>query len=158
MDTAQQVVSDALQEILVQADEQSIQATDMQSGIRYLNRMVNEWAALGMPLGFTNITKVSDFVTVPDGALSAIISNLAIRLAPQFDAAISIELAAAAKSGMNAVRDLTVTVAPTQMPGTMPLGSGNEGFNQGFEHFYPETSSETLEDEANRVINLESDT
>jgi hypothetical protein len=158
MDTAEQVVSDALQEILVQADEQSIQATDMQAGIRYLNRMVNEWAARGMPLGFTNITKVSDFVTVPDGALGAIVSNLAIRLAPQFDAAIPIELAAAARSGMDAVRDLTVTSSATQMPGTMPVGSGNEGFEQGFERFYPETNSETMEDEGNRVVNLETNT
>lgn len=160
MATAGEIITDALQEINVQEDEQSIQNTDFQAGLRYLNRMVNEWAARGMSLGFTTITKISEQVTVPDGVLGAIVSNLAIRLAPQFDVAIPIELAATAKDGMDAVRHLTVGTEATQMPGTMPIGSGNEGYRDGFTRrkFYPGVDPDTVDDEANRNIQQETNT
>ena len=40
METAQQVINDALQEILVQASEQPIQTVDFQTARRYLNSMM----------------------------------------------------------------------------------------------------------------------
>ena len=137
MATAGQVITDALQELNVQADEQSIQSTDMQAGIRYLNRMMFEWDATGLPLGFTMITNPADIVTVPDGALSGIIANLATRLSSQFDVAIPIELAASAKSGMEAIEFIAVTVNPVPKPDTLSIGSGNESYPY-VDHFYNE--------------------
>ena len=159
MATAEEIITDALGEILVQASEQSVEPEAMQTSIRYLNRMMSEWAARGMSLGFTIITNPADSVTVPDGALNAVVYNLAIKLSQQYDAPITVNLASSAKDGMSAVLDLSVTSGATQMPSTMPLGSGNEGFlNNGSRHFYVKSDLEAAETEANRVINLESDT
>ena len=41
-DTALSLVTDSLEAILIQASEQSVQPADFRTGIRYLNRMMNE--------------------------------------------------------------------------------------------------------------------
>ena len=122
-ETAATIITDALQEILVQASEQPVEASEMQSGIRYLNRMMSEWDALGYPLGFTVITNPSDLVTIPDGAINAVVLNLAIKLAQQYDEPISQSLAMAARDGMQAVQNLSVEAEPTLYPSTLPVGS-----------------------------------
>jgi hypothetical protein len=161
MATAAELITDSLGELLVQESEQSVESVEMQTSIRYLNRMMSEWAARGMSLGFTQIVNPVDIVTVPDGALSAIVYNLAIKLAKQYDSPMTVDLAANAKDGMRAILDLTVTVEATQMPNTMPIGSGNEGYWNGGstnDHFYPGVDTDTLTDESNRNITLETDT
>ena len=54
-ETAQSIITDALQEILVQATEQPIEPSEFQSGIRYLNRMMSQWEANGMDLGYVEV-------------------------------------------------------------------------------------------------------
>lgn len=99
-ESASTVVTDALQEILVQAAEQPVESDEMQIGIRFLNRMMAAWASMGYSLGFTVITNPSDDLTVPDGALDPIIANLAVRLASVFDEPIAPSLAKAARDGI----------------------------------------------------------
>jgi hypothetical protein len=158
MATANQVITDAYQEILVQADEQSMSDANMQAAIRTLNRLMLKWDVSGMPLGFTIITNVSDTVTVSDGALDAIVANLAVRLAPQFDRNVSIELAAAARSGMKSIEFISVTIAPTPRPDNLSIGSGNESWPY-VDHFYnEEQDNELLTENNNGSITLESET
>ena len=160
MATASEIITDALIELLVQSSEQAIESAEMQSAIRYLNRMMSEWAARGMSLGFTNIVNPGDTVTVPDGALGAVVSNLAMKLAKQYDEPVTQDLLISAKDGIKAVLHLTVHQVPTSHPSTLPIGSGNEnwGLNSGTDrNFYPE-QDETAQTEAERNINLESDT
>jgi len=63
METAESVINDALQEILVQASEQSLQTVDFQTARRYLNRMMA--TSPYNLLGFTVITNPSELVTIP---------------------------------------------------------------------------------------------
>ena len=161
MATAAELITDALSEILVQPDEQSVESVEMQTSIRYLNRMMSEWAVRGMSLGFTQIVNPTDAVTVADGAQSAIVYNLAIKLAKQYDEPITVDLAANAKDGMRAILDLTVTNYSTSMPNTMPVGSGNEGYWNGggdYDHFYPGVDTDTVDDETARTITQETNT
>ena len=57
METASTVIKDALQEILVQAQEQPIQAVDSSTAIRYMNRFMANLDAKGISLGYTVVSK-----------------------------------------------------------------------------------------------------
>ena len=156
METAESVINDALQEILVQASEQSLQPVDFQTGRRYLNRMLAGVPFSGM--GYTVVTKPSDPITIPDGAIEGVIFNLAERLLTTYDMPLTAELSKSAKNGLKEIRRITVTVMPTQMPCTLPIGSGNEGddtFNNT--HFYACPDDELLTEQGGSIL-LESNT
>ena len=90
METAQSVINDALQEILVQQSEQPIEAVDFQTSKRYLNRMMATTPYNG--LGYTVVVNPEDLVTIPDGALEGVIFNLAKRLLATYDMPLTAEL------------------------------------------------------------------
>ena len=124
METAKSVINDALQEILVQQAEQSIQPVDFQTAKRYLNRMMATTPFNG--LGYTVIVNPDDLITIPDAALDGVISNLAKRLLASYDMPLTAELMMCAKYGLQEIRRIAVKVLPSSMPCTLPLGSGNE--------------------------------
>ena len=156
METAQEVINDSLQEMLVQASEQPIEAVDFQTARRYLNRMMSMTPYNN--LGFTAITNPSDLMTVPDGALMGIVKNLTVFLLSTFDMPATAELIATAKDGLQEIRRIAVSVKPTAFPCTLPIGSGNEQENTfNNQHFYPCPDDEILA-EQNGSILLESDT
>ena len=156
MTTATEVIHDALQEILVQADEQEYQPAEYQSGMRGLNDMLSEWDALGYSLGFTLLVNITDTVTVPAGVIGAVKTNLAMRLAPQFDKQVTQGLAMRAKDGMQAVMNIAVVVLPTQLPDTLNIGSGNED-EPYIDHFYPGVADSVLTEDNGSIL-LESGT
>lgn len=156
METAREVINDSLQEMLVQAAEQPIEAVDFQTARRYLNRMMSMTPYNG--LGYTQVANPDDLVTVPDGALMGIIKNLTIYLLSTYDMPITSELMATAKDGLKEIRRLAVTVLPTAMPCTLPIGSGNEQENTfNNQHFYPCPNDEVLTETGGSIL-LESGT
>ena len=156
METAQTVINDALQEILVQSSEQPIQAVDFQTAKRYLNRMMSTVPFVG--LGFTTVSLPDDVITVPDAAIDGIIFNLAKRLLSSYDMPITAELMLSAKDGLKQIRRITVKVLPTSLPCTLPVGSGNEsGDSFRSQHFYPCPDDEALTEQGGSIL-LESDT
>ena len=158
METANSVVNDALQEILVQANEQPTQSIDFQTAVRYMNRMMAAYAANGINLGYTKVYNPNDLITVPDGAIEGMVFNLALRLSSSFDIAVGPELAENARNGLKTMRRLSTRVQPTPYPCTLPIGSGNE-VNGSFsdEHFYPCQSDEVLSERDGAIL-LETET
>ena len=151
METAQQVINDALQEILVQASEQPIQTVDFQTARRYLNRMMATVPFAG--LGFTTITEPLELVTIPDAALNGVIFNLATRLLSSYDMPLTSELAMSARDGLKEIRRLTVVILPSSLPCTLPIGSGNEEENTfNNQHFYPCTDEELLTEQGGSIL------
>jgi hypothetical protein len=154
METAESVINDALQEILVQASEQDLQAVDFQAGRRYLNRMMA--TSPYNLLGFTVITNPSDNVTVVDEAIEGVIFNLAKRLLTSYDVALTTELNMSANDGLKTIRRITTDIRPTQFSSTLPIGSGNDIINPVSDFFPP--SPEELLTEGDGIMILESDT
>ena len=151
METAKTVINDSLQEILVQASEQPIQPVDFQTARRYLNRMMATTPYNG--LGFTVITTPDDLVTVPMGALEGVIFNLAKRLLSSYDMPLTAELNESCKAGLKEIRRLAITIQPTRMPSTLPIGSGNEGDNlYNNYHFYPGVDDELVTEQGGSII------
>ena len=157
METAESIVNDALQEILVQASEAPIQTVDFNTAVRYMNRFMFALDAKGISLGYTKVSKASDLITIPDGALEGLVFNLAVRLATSYDMPIGQGLYLSAKEGMQAMRDIAVVVEPTPMPCTLPYGSGNDSDSYSIYKFYPCQDDELLNESGGTVI-LENDT
>jgi hypothetical protein len=135
-ETASTIIRDALQEILVQASEQPIEASEAQDAMRLLNRMMAAWVSDGLDLSYTPVDSLNDAITVVDGALDAIVLNLAIKLAPQYDRPISQGLFLNAKNAMDAVRKIAVVITESAYPSTLPYGSGNEDLGYNYTKFY----------------------
>lgn len=150
---ASDVIGDALRELIVAAPESDIEADEAQTGIRYLNRMMAEWAVRGYNLGYTEVEDLGDPVTVPNGVSEAIVSNLAIRMAAQYGVSIdpANALIARAEAGLNAVRHLTISVDTAEYPSILPMGSGVDGT------FFPEQEN-AVYGESNSAIIAEDNT
>lgn len=139
------VITDALQLIVVQASEAPIEADESQTAMRFLNRMMAMYSAEGIDLGYTIIDSLDDGITVPDGAISGIISNLAVELFPQYNIGeVPLTLAAAARNGKDAMRNLAVFIGASEFPSTLPRGSGNEQTGFRDDHFYPDIQGTVL--------------
>jgi hypothetical protein len=125
METAQVVVTDILQEILVQASEQPVEAVNFQFVMRYMNRFMAE-LAVTTPLGYTAITGPTDLITIPDGAMNGLIFNVALLTTTSFDIPPGPFLVSNAEKGLKAMRKIARTSVATKHPATLPIGSGNE--------------------------------
>jgi len=155
-ETASTVIRDALQEIIVQSSEQPIQPNEATDAMRYLNRMMFAWEAKGIALGYTVVSNLGDEITVPDGALEGIVLNLAIKLAPQYDVAVGMDLRENARDAYKSVLKLSITRPLSQYPSTLPIGSGNEGDTLDSNYHFYETDTNTILAETTGTIVQES--
>lgn len=127
---AEKVIKRALQKILVQAPESPLEADEYADSITELNNMFAEWLAKNIDLGYKVIDSIGDEITVDDGVLSGVIANLAVRMAPDFGGMVSPELYKEARDGMTTIRLVGAADFVTPFPETLPLGSGNNQWNQ----------------------------
>lgn len=125
-ETAGQLIKDALTELTIQAQEQSVPAIDVNTGIRYLNRMMLMLDGRGVKLGYTLVQSSSDALTTPQGAYEGMMFNLALRLASGFDVAVSPALGANARESLKTMFLLGVSFNNMKYPETLPIGSGND--------------------------------
>lgn len=158
MATVAQVMKASLQQILVQASEADIEASEAQDFIFSMNNFMLDLDASGVTLGYTEVSDLGDDVTIPTGALRGLIYNMAIEVAPEYNATVSPALASVAAEAEITMRKLGVTIGETHFPSTLPIGSGNEdnGISRSSQ-FYPDSEAEILA-ETTGAIGLETDT
>ena len=152
-----EVVIDALENIVVQADEAPIEQSEARSVIRALNDMMATWAAKGIELGFTNVSDMADPITVAPGAILGIKLKLALVIAPKYEVNPSPSLIAAAKEAFDACIDLAVNMSESEYPSTLPRGSGNTYPTVMDDAFYQDRE-DTILTETGGSIALEDDT
>lgn len=123
MATVLDVTRSALRKLQVLDPRQVPSADDQASGLETLNNMMLRWEADGTAMGWTPLSNPSDVLTVPDECLEAIIYNLAVRLAPEYDREPSETVASLAVSGLQEIlRDRMVEMPLIQILDT-PLGT-----------------------------------
>jgi len=125
MATAESLVNDILQELLINSAEQSIPAVDFQTALRYLNDWMAMQDADGVKLGYTELTNPTDTVTVPAGAIMGMKTNVAIQLAATYDVVITPDLSARAANGLNVMVKLGSPILGSSYTSNMPIGSGS---------------------------------
>lgn len=157
MEKASTVIQDILSEVLVQSPEQPVQGVDSNTCIRYMNRFMASMDAYGAGLGYTTIISASDDVTIDPAGMDGLIFNTALRLCNSYGIQASPALVMSAKEGRAAMMQASQSQGASQMPYTMPIGSGNEwGYGGITDKFY--TESTNVENELNGNIQLEDDT
>lgn len=141
MEQAADIVRSALLELEAVEAESSIESSEMQTGIKYLNRMMDAFTAEGINLGFTRINNEADYVTIPGAAVEAVVSNLALKLGKQFGGA-SQEVYLAAREGKKTLYRLTVNIVPMSQPSTLPRGiAQSSGQGMYVDPFYPKVNT-----------------
>lgn len=157
-ETARSIIIDALEDIVVQVAEAPLESDDARAGIRAMNRIMNMLASKGVNLGYTIVNSLDDSITIPDGAMDALVSLLAIRLWPKYRTGKpSLELQKNAKDGLDQMYFLAGPIAATEFPPTLPVGSGNDYPNYTNSTFYPDLQ-DTILSESNGSISLEDNT
>lgn len=139
-ETAGAIIRDALTELTAQADEQPVEAVDMQTGIRFLNRMMSSLDATGVKLGYTLVDAPNDVLTIPAGAVEGVVFNLALRLANGYDIPVSQSLGMMASESLKTLEIIGVKIGNSNFGSTLPIGSGNEDSASNFDTgvFFPD--------------------
>jgi hypothetical protein len=126
-----QFVAAAFEEIGLASYVFDLQPEQLQSALRRLDAMIADWNGKGIRLGYplpgspqySNLDEPSE---VPDSANEAIITNLAIRLAPGYGKVVMPETKAVAKDSYNTLLQRATMPFEQQLPSTMPAGAGNK--------------------------------
>lgn len=160
----EELVRDSLQELGVQAAEQPITPDQIQTGIRYTNRMMASLDYLN--LGFTIVNDASDEITVPPYCDEWMVKALAVRLSPQFGGTSMLPIIMQDRDqAYSNLLNQAVEVEPSCYPSRLPVGAGNSQDDTNI-RFYPgrnkilekEDGQDILTEEGQDVLAQDQDT
>ena len=127
--TKRQFVEGAYTEIGVADFVYDVSSEELQYAARRLDAMMAEWNGRGIRLGYPLASSPEDIslseeTNVKDAAYEAIITNLAVKIAPSFGKQVSPDTKAIALMAYNTL--LSISAQPDEMlyPETMPIGAG----------------------------------
>jgi hypothetical protein len=128
LETANNIITDALKEIAALPAESDIPQDKAETGIFYLNAMMGDFSVKGINLGYTYVNDLSDQITIDDFAIEVFIKNLAIELIPTYGHGLTDQsLFQAALDGYKSLQEIALTTpAPMAHPSRFPTGSGNQ--------------------------------
>lgn len=111
-----------------------LEAEQVDAAVSELDAMMAEWNALGIRVGWPGTSDPSSNnpaqqTGVQDYARTAIIYNLAIRLASDHGKTVSAETRSTAHRGYTALLTRAVRPLPVQQPATMIAGQGHRGYS-----------------------------
>lgn len=156
--TARDIIIAAFDDMVAHMDEETLEASDAQTGLRYINWIMAELSVKGIDLGFTEVTNIADTITIPSGAMMALSQLLAFRLWPKYRSSErSLEVRVNAGTALETMYDLGISIAATEYPSTLPTGSGNTYPGDRDDTFYTDLAS-TILAEQNGSISLEDGT
>ena len=129
--TKRQFVTAAFEEIGLADYVFDLQPEQLESALRRLDAMMMEWNAQGVRLGYPIASSPQDAdldtdTFTPDSAWEAVITNLAIRIAPGYGKTVSPDTKAMAKNAYNILLQRATFPLEKQLPETMPIGQGNK--------------------------------
>ena len=129
--TKRQFVVAALEEIGMASYIFDAQPEQLQSALVRLDAMMANWNGKGIrvayPLpGSPGASSLDENTTVPDSANEAVITNLAVRLAPSYGKTVSPDTKATARDAYNLLLSRAALPYEMQFPSTMPAGAGNK--------------------------------
>lgn len=139
--TKRQLIEEAFKEIGLAGYVYDLTPDQLQTALRRMDAMVGGWNANGVRIGYPLVVNpdnsdIDSDSGVPDFALEAIFTNLALRIAPMFGKTISPETRQNADmSYNNMANQVALPTIERQMPQTMPRGQGTKpwrNFNNPF--------------------------
>jgi hypothetical protein len=115
---------------------------EFQGASRRLDAMMAFWNLKGIQIGYPGVsspenTDIDVQTGIANGATEAIITNLAIRIAPSYGKTPSEDTKATAKTSFETLALAASLPVQVQWPGTMPMGAGNRWWGNRYP-FYPQ--------------------
>jgi hypothetical protein len=135
MTTALQIVNAVAERLGVKTAEIPLEAVDFQVILSELNDMLSEWADSNITPTFNEVSNSTDTVNIERDAVGAVKSNLAVRVAPIFGRMVTPALAESASTTRRRLLANVVNIRPVAFPDTLPIGSGNECFDNSARFF-----------------------
>lgn len=140
--TKRQFIESALDEIGLSPFTYELTSDQMNAALRRLDAMMAEWNAKGIRLGFPlpsspSNSSLDEQSGVPDAANEAIITNLAVRVAPSYGKQVMPQTMMAAKNAYNTLLSLASAPIEQAFPGTLPLGAGNKAWRDYGNPYFP---------------------
>jgi len=135
--TKRQFIEAAYEELGLAAYTFDLEPEMLESALRRLDAMMAEWNSRGIRLGYPiplNPTgsSLDEQTSVPDRANNAIITNLAVVLAPSRGKTLNPSTILAAKNGLNALLARAAMPGEIVMPATIPRGAGDKDTSSPF--------------------------
>ena len=127
MTTIIEIIEDALREINVISEVDSASDEQGSYGLRKLNQQMALWQERDIDnLGWFPQDDTTNSSPIPDYAELAVVTSLAVALAPKYGASVSPELAAVAAGSMNTLlrKSISEKLDNADMS-HMPVGTGN---------------------------------
>jgi len=133
MSTGTDIVKRALQQIGASSAVSPPSPDALDTGFDKLNGMISLWSSKGIQTGATPLSVIGDELNEKSDCRDAIIDNLSLRLAPDFDNGkqiVSQDLRANARRGLAQITSLygTFTIPEKVVSSTLPKGQGNSRF------------------------------
>lgn len=137
--TVEQLMIRSLRMIIVAGAESSIDDSDAQDYIIALNNFVAQLEGeSGVDLSWTAVTAVGDTVPIAGSMLRGLAALMAVEIAPDYGVTVSPEVQTVASDGLSHILRKGTTKTATQLPETLPVGSGNENDGTSLirDHFF----------------------
>jgi hypothetical protein len=135
--TKRQFVEEAFAEIGMASYVFDLQPQQLEGALRRLDTMLATWNGKGIRIGYPlpSSPEDSDLDTetlVPDTANEAIITNLAVRIAPQYGKSLSMDTKVTAKQSYDMLLSRAAMPMEMQLPASMPRGAGAKAYDDPF--------------------------
>ncbi len=121
--TKAEVVRTALTYIGIADYEFDITPEELATGKDFLDTMMALWSSKNLKVPYNFAGDTEDDSGLPDTALEAVATNLALRLAPTFGKQVPMEVRSTAKQGLNALYSDSAKPLSMQFP-NLPRGAG----------------------------------
>jgi hypothetical protein len=124
MTTVADFIKDTLSTIQVINPVQAVSAADMQTGIRFLNRVMTRLEANGIAMGWQDVSSPDDVLPLPAEAELGVMYTLAVTIAPQYGVDVMPAVAGGSIEFMNALRRDQAVATPIQPILDCPASDG----------------------------------
>jgi hypothetical protein len=122
MTTATQLISRSLRLLSVLDPNTPASSVDIETGITALNSMLSRWEANGLAVGWASVTLGTDTVPLPAEAEEAVVYQLALRLRPEYGAALDPDVIGRAREALAELRRDRLVFAPLKGVSDLPSG------------------------------------
>jgi hypothetical protein len=121
--TKSEVVRTALAHLGIADYDFDIIPEELATGVDFLNLMMSFWSSKNLKVPYNFEGETEDDSGIPEMALEAVTTNLALRLAPTYGKQVSMDVRTLAKQGLNALYGDSAKPLNMQLP-NMPRGAG----------------------------------
>lgn len=158
--TKRQYIQAAFDEIGLATYTFDMQPEQYQSALRRLDTMMADWYERGILLGYPlplspQDSDLDEQTFVPDRANDAIVTNLAVKIAPSYGKQVMPQTLTGAREGLNTLLIRAARPYPMQYPSQTPAGAGNKYWGLFWGPFLPPPQAESVVVEGGNELEVE---